>query len=108
MMMTDTLGLVSAALAGLGLGAMFFGGLWWTVQRTLSAKQPGVWMFGSLTLRVVGVLAGFYAVGRDDWRRWVACLAAFVLVRIVAMRLVARNTRDKFRAQPGVADASES
>ena len=33
--------------AGLGLGAFFFGGLWWTVNHAVASKRPAVWLLGS-------------------------------------------------------------
>ena len=42
--MTETLTLVLAWVAGGALGAMFFGGLWWTVQKAL---RPHGRRFGS-------------------------------------------------------------
>jgi F1F0 ATPase subunit 2 len=37
--------------------------------------------------RTAVALLGFYAVFRGDWRRLVACLAGFVLARILVTRL---------------------
>ena len=46
--MNETLSLVLALVAGVLLGAIFFGGLWWTVRKGVSSKQPALWFFGSL------------------------------------------------------------
>ena len=65
MTMNETLTLVLAWVAGVLLGAIFFGGLWWTVRKGVSSKQPALWFFGSLLLRMSIALAGFYfVVGR--------------------------------------------
>jgi F1F0 ATPase subunit 2 len=69
--------------AGLLLGAFFFGGLWWTVITGVSSQRPALWFFGSMLLRMSITLAGFYFVGREDWRRWLLCLFGFVLARLV-------------------------
>jgi len=37
--MTETLDLMLALVTGISLGAMFFGGLWWTVQKGVSSKD---------------------------------------------------------------------
>ena len=58
--MNDALNLVSALAAGFLLGAFFFGGLWWTVQRGLSSRRPALWFLGSLLLRTGISVAGFY------------------------------------------------
>ena len=51
--MTDALRLVLALVTGLLLGAIFFGGLWWTVRKGFSSKQPALWFVSSLLLRMV-------------------------------------------------------
>jgi len=79
--------LALALAAGLLLGAMFFGGLWWTVGRGMSSKQPAFWFFGSLLLRMSVVLAGFYFIGRAHWERLVACLLGFIIARLIVTRL---------------------
>ena len=61
-----------ALVAGVLLGAIFFGGLWWTVRKGVSSKQPALWFFGSLLLRMSIALAGFYFVGRGHWERLLA------------------------------------
>ncbi len=79
--MNNSFLLMLAGLAGLLLGAIFFGGLWWTVRKGLTAKQPALWFLGSTLLRMGIALAGFYFVGRGDWKRLLACLAGFVVAR---------------------------
>ena len=85
--MTETLTLVLAWVAGGALGAMFFGGLWWTVQKALSSTRPAFWFFGSLLLRMTTVLAGFYVVSGGHWERLLVCLLGFVTARLIVTRL---------------------
>lgn len=87
MMMNDTLALVLAWLAGGALGAFFFGGLWWTVQKSLASARPALWVFGSLLLRMGVTMAGFYLVADHDWQRLVSCLLGFVMARQIVTRL---------------------
>ena len=63
MVMNDTLVLVLAGIAGGALCIFFFGGLWWTVRKTLASGRPALWVFGSLLLRMGVTLAGFYSNG---------------------------------------------
>ena len=69
--MNEILSLVLALVTGVLLGAMFFGGLWWTVRKGVSSKQPALWFFGSLLLRTSIALAGFIlsrtVIGRGCW-----------------------------------------
>ena len=85
--MNETLRLIPAMVAGVVLGVMFFGGLWWTVRRGFSSNQPGLWFFGSLLLRISIALAGFYFVSGGHWQRLLVCLLGFLLARLVVMRL---------------------
>lgn len=89
--MNEPLTLVLAGMAGLLLGALFFGGLWWTVRKGLSSKQPVLWFLGSLLLRTGIVLAGFYLISGGRWERLLACLLGFVIARfIVTLRVRSR------------------
>lgn len=78
--------LAGALLAGAALGAVFFGGLWWTVQRAAVSAAPARWFLGSLVVRTVFVLAGFYAVGAGQPARLALCLLGFVLARAIVLR----------------------
>ena len=85
--MSNFLILVLALIAGLLLGATFFGGLWWTVRKGISSKHPALLFLGSLLLRISIVLLGFYFVGRGDWQRLVACLVGFIIARFIVVWL---------------------
>ncbi|MGR9052145.1 MAG: N-ATPase subunit AtpR [Gammaproteobacteria bacterium] len=80
-MMSDYWLLLTAFAAGVVLGALFFGGLWWTVRKGLASARPGLWFFGSLLVRSTAVAAGFYIVGGGQWQRLIACLLGFLAVR---------------------------
>ena len=97
--MTETLTLVLAWVAGGALGAMFFGGLWWTVQKALSSKRPALWCFGSLLLRMCLTLAGFYYVAGGHWQRLLACLLGFVIARLIVTRLTGAAKKPTYLAQ---------
>jgi F1F0 ATPase subunit 2 len=74
-------------VAGLVLGTIFFGGLWWTVRKGAASPSPALWFLGSMVLRLGLVLAGFYWVGRGDWRRLVVCLLGFIIARGIVIRM---------------------
>jgi F1F0 ATPase subunit 2 len=71
------------------LGAIFFGGLWWTVLKGVASPRPALWFLGSLLLRTGMVVAGFYFVSGGDWKRLLACLFGFVIARLIIIRLTA-------------------
>jgi F1F0 ATPase subunit 2 len=85
--MNEPLMLVVAGAVGLGLGAIFFGGLWWTVRKGVSSPRPVLWFVGSMLLRTGIVLAGFYFAGGGQWQRLVVCLLGFVIARFLVVRL---------------------
>jgi F1F0 ATPase subunit 2 len=82
MAMHDLLTLTRACAVGTGLGVVFFGGLWWTIRHGISARQPALWFFGSLLLRMAITLAGFYVVAGAHWEQLAACLLGFVTARL--------------------------
>lgn len=81
--MNESVTLLLAAFAGVLLGAVFFGGLWWTVQKGVASHHPALWFFGSFIARMSIVLAGFYFVGGGQWQRLLSCLAGFLLARFI-------------------------
>jgi F1F0 ATPase subunit 2 len=84
--MNEMLTLLLAWVAGVLLGAMFFGGLWWTVRKGLSSKHPAFWFFGSLLLRTSIAMAGFYFVSDGHWQRLLLCLLGFAMARLIVTR----------------------
>jgi F1F0 ATPase subunit 2 len=86
--MTETFTWALAGLAGAGLGAFFFGGLWWTVRKGMSSPRPALWFLGSGLLRTCAVLAGFYVVSGGHWKRLLACLLGFVAARLAVTWLI--------------------
>ena len=84
--MTDVLTLAFDLTAGLMLGAIFYGGLWWTVRR-VCAGAAGLWLVASFLLRSAVALAGFYAIARATWSGAIACLVGFFAARMVVTRI---------------------
>jgi F1F0 ATPase subunit 2 len=85
--MNETLMLVVAAAVGLVLGAVFFGGLCWTVRKGVPSSRPALWFVVSMLLRTGIVLVGFYSIGGGQWQRLLVCLLGFVIARFIVMRL---------------------
>jgi F1F0 ATPase subunit 2 len=87
--MTDVSLLLLALASGIALGTVFFGGLWWTVARGMTARYAPLWFFVSLLLRTGVAMAGFYLVARGSWQRLLVCLVGFVIARLIVTRLTA-------------------
>ncbi len=95
--MNDVGALSVVLMGGVLLGAFFFGGLWWTVQKGLTSKSPVWWFFGSTLLRVSFAVAGFYFIARGDWRKLLVCLLGFIIARVVVTRFT-RTTKKGIHA----------
>ena len=95
--MNEALILAGSLLAGVLLGAFFFGGLWWTIRSGSPSQWSGLLFSASLLLRMAAAVTGFYLVSHGEWRKLVACLAGFLLARIAVTRLIripaAKSTR---------------
>lgn len=76
--------LVCACLGGIAAGAMFYGGLWWTVRRLFTARYPAVVTFVSFWVRTLLALAAFLLLSRGRWENALAALAGFAAARLAA------------------------
>lgn len=95
--MNDTLALMLAWVVGGALGTFFFGGLWWTIRKSLASPKPALWVFGSLLLRMGVTMTGFYLVSGGDWQRLLSCLVGFVMARQLATRLTRQPEENQTR-----------
>ncbi len=81
-------GVVAGTLAaGMLLGFLFFGGLWWTVHRGLTAANPAMWFGLSALLRMAILLAALYYIARSGWPSLLVCLCGLLVARVVVARL---------------------
>lgn len=85
--MTEMMLLVLVGVVGAVLGGIFFVGLWWTILKGLSSKQPALLFVASLLLRTIIVLSGFYFATVGHWDRLLACLLGFIIARFLVMHL---------------------
>jgi F1F0 ATPase subunit 2 len=83
--MNETLSMILAFFAGIALGILFFGVLWLTVKKSVTAKAPWLWVLGSFFLRVSITLLGFYFVGAGNWQRLLICLGGFIIARFLVI-----------------------
>lgn len=89
--MTGVVPLLLAGAAGVGLGALYFGGLWLTVRALPHSGRPVVLIAGSFLVRMAVIAGGFYPILGAGWDRLLACLAGFVLVRVVVVSWLASD-----------------
>src|SRR5687767_14004783 len=82
---TQALALLLALAAGMLLGAIFFGGLWWTVHTGMTARRPALWFICSMMLRIGIVTMGFYfllSLSGNSWEILLGSLFGFILARL--------------------------
>jgi F1F0 ATPase subunit 2 len=106
--MYESVTLVLAWVAGLLLGAMFFGGLWWTVRMGTASPRVALWFLGSLLLRIGIALVGFYYVSGGHWERLVTCFVGFVMARLIVTWLTRPSGAHQHHTTQEVRHAPES
>ena len=79
----EWVGLVIAVPAGFLLGVLFFGGLWWTVQKIPGSSKTTLLLITSFLLRSAALLAGFYLLLSAGWQYLLAALVGFLVARTV-------------------------
>jgi F1F0 ATPase subunit 2 len=83
---------VSVILAVVGLavgilaGLVFFGGLWWTSHRLLSARRPAVLVAASLLARMLVVATTLILLARVDVVMFAGCVIGVVAGRMIVTR----------------------
>ena len=99
-----------SCIAGLAIGAVFFGGLWWTVRRGVYSKRPALLFTASMVARTAFALTGFYFVSDHHWERSIACLVGFIAARMVVRLRVERmqpaNLENRFVQSREASNAS--
>jgi len=92
---TVVLTLAAAATAGALLGACYFGGLWWTVQRMPQTEHPLKWYFSSLAVRLSVVLLGLWGLlVACPWPALPASLVGFLGMRVLLTRWLGPRSLD--------------
>ncbi len=72
--------------AGACLGLAFFGGLWWTTHRLVTARAPGLLLVASLTTRLAVMALGLVLLGRADTAALLGALVGLIGTRIAVVR----------------------
>lgn len=86
-LLEQSMALTLSGVAGLVLGAVFFGGLWWTLRKSLASPRPALWLLGSMLVRMSLVLVGLYLISGGQWERLLAGLAGVIGARYLVLRL---------------------
>ncbi len=94
--MIEIIDMGEAIAGGFFLGLFFFGGLWFTVVKSLVSKKPWIWFLISMLLRTSITLAGFYVIAGTSLKRLLFCSGGFIAARI----LVIMFTKERPQEEP--------
>ncbi len=75
-----------AFVAGAALGGLFFGGLWWTLQRLPQSSHPALLLVGGAVARAVLVVAGVFLATGGEALAVAVCMAGFLAARLTLTR----------------------
>ena len=81
--MNEIIYMLMVFAAGLVLGILFFGGLWFTVKKAMISKRPAIWFIGSFLIRISIALIGFYYLSRGSWKNLLISLLGFIIARSI-------------------------
>lgn len=71
-------------VVGIGLGALFFGGLWLTMRALPKSQNPALLMICSYFGRLGAAAVTLLLLARSgNWKPLLACLAGFLMVKLV-------------------------
>lgn len=86
--MPTPLSFVLILLAGLGLGVVFYGGLWLTVRALPKSRHATLLVLLSFWGRTGVVIAGLIMAMDASWQKALVCLMGFTAARVLLARLV--------------------
>ena len=83
--------LLALSLAfGSVLGLFYFCGLWFTLKRLPSSKQPALLTFGSFLGRSAVCILGFYLIlGGSGLEALISSLVGFILAKVILIKRLA-------------------
>jgi len=74
-------------IAGLGVGAVFYMGLWWTIFMRFSSKHLALWWWTSFVFRILATASVFYFIANEHVERYALLLLGFMLSRKIVINM---------------------
>ena len=102
----DVLMLFLVFTAGVLLGVVFFGGLWWTILRGVASPRPALWFFCGFLVRMAFLLTAFYYLSGGNWIRLILLGAGVLIGRGLVLRWT-KSTGKKSSPEQEVFHASQ-
>jgi F1F0 ATPase subunit 2 len=85
--MSAVITLAAGLVAGVVLGLVFFGGLWWTTQRLATSSRPAILVSVSLLVRVAVLAAGLLLLAQVGSGALLVAALGLLATRIGLTRL---------------------
>jgi F1F0 ATPase subunit 2 len=85
--MSAVITLAAGLVAGVVLGLVFFGGLWWTTQRLATSSRPAILVSVSLLVRVAVLAAGLFLLAQVGSGALLVAALGLLATRIGLTRL---------------------
>ena len=70
-------------IGGIFLGIIFFGGLYWSVNKLPKVKHPASLMIVSALVRMIILITGIYFIAGNDIKKILSILGGVILVKII-------------------------
>jgi F1F0 ATPase subunit 2 len=74
-------------IVGLGVGAIFYMGLWWTTSMRFSSKHLALWWWTSFIVRIMATASVFYLIANEHVVRYGFLLLGFILSRKIVFNM---------------------
>jgi F1F0 ATPase subunit 2 len=74
-------------IVGLGVGTIFYVGLWWTILRRFSSNHFALWWWSSFIVRIVVTASVFYLIANEHVARYALILLGFMLSRKIVLTM---------------------
>jgi F1F0 ATPase subunit 2 len=92
----SSLSIIYRLLAGAGLGAFFYLGLWFTVRSLATVRHPVLLTLASFWIRTGVVVAGFLFLMKGSWEYALTCIVGFTMARFsISIPLRVQTARAK-------------
>jgi len=77
---------------GVFLGIIFFGGLYWSVNKLPKVKHPAFLMIVSALVRMVILITGIYFIAGNDIKKILSTLGGVIIVKIIMIFTVQKKS----------------
>lgn len=85
--------MVIGFLSGLIMGLVFFGGLYWSVEKLPQTKNPALLMLASLLVRMAVLMTGFVLLFKRSVAEGMAALVGIVVVKFMLIAFTKRKDK---------------